>query len=87
MTFVYLICFIVATIGIVLLLGLTPDNITNDIMRMSASVPSLRERVLLAKGRKRSRKLTVELNRIRDALNTTGKGNMFAVSCADVFYR
>ena len=82
MTFVYLICFIVATIGIVLLLGLTPDNITGDIMRMSASEPSLRERVLLAKGRKRSRKLTVELNRIRDALNTTGKGNMFAVSCA-----
>ena len=82
MTFVYLICFIVATIGIVLLLGLTPDNITSDIMRMSASEPSLRERVLLAKGRKRSRKLTLELNRIRDALNTTGKGNMFAVSCA-----
>lgn len=82
MTFVYLICFIVATIGIVCLLGLTPDNITGDIMRISTSEPTLKERVLLAKGKKKSRKLTAALTRIRDALNTTGKGNMFAVSCA-----
>lgn len=82
MTFVYLLCFIVATIGIIMLLGLTPDNITNDIMRLSSSKPTLREKVLLAKGRKKSRKLTVELNRIRDALNTTGKGNQFAIACA-----
>ena len=82
MTFVYLICFILATIGIVCLLGLTPDNITGDIMRISTSEPTLKERVLLAKGKKKSRKLTAALTRIRDALNTTGKGNMFAVSCA-----
>ena len=82
MTFVYLICFIVATIGIVLLLGLTPDKVTEDIMRISSPEPSLRERVLLAKGRKKSRKLTDELNRIRDALNTTGKGNQFAIVAA-----
>ena len=82
MTFVYLLCFIVATIGIIMLLGLTPDNITNDIMRLSSSKPTLREKVFLAKGRKKSRKLTVELNRIRDALNTTGKGDQFAIVCA-----
>ena len=82
MTFVYLLCFIVATIGIVLLLGLTPDGITNDIMRLSASEPTLREKVLLAKGRKKSRNLTAELDRIKDALEKTGKGNQFAVACA-----
>ena len=82
MTFVYLICFIVAVLGIGLLLGLTPDSITNDIMRLSTPEPSLREKVLLAKGKKKSRKLTVELNRIRDALDTTGKGSQFAIACA-----
>ena len=82
MTFVYLICFIVAIIGIALLLKLTPDAITNDIMRISTPEPSLREKVLISKGRKKSRKLTVELNRIRDALEITGKGSQFAVACA-----
>ena len=82
MTFVYLICFIVAIIGIALLLKLTPDAITNDIMRISTPEPSLREKVLISKGRKKSRKLTVELNRIRDALETTGKGSQFAIACA-----
>ena len=82
MTFVYLLCFIVATIGIVLLLGLTPDIITNDLTRLSTNEPSLREKVLLAKGRKKSRNLTAELDRIRDALEKTGKGDQFAVACA-----
>ena len=82
MTFVYLLCFLVATIGIVLLLGLTPDIITNDLTRLSSNEPSLREKVLLAKGRKKSRNLTAELDRIRDALEKTGKGDQFAVACA-----
>lgn len=82
MTFVYLICFIIAIIGIVLLLGLTPDRITNDILRLSSPKQTLREEVLIAKGRKKSRKLTAELNRIRDALTTTGKENSFTLICA-----
>ena len=81
MTFVYLLCFVVAVVGIVLLLKLTPDQITNDMMRLSLPEQSLREKVLLAKGKKKSRKLTVELNRIRDALDKTGKSNQFALSC------
>ena len=32
--------------------------------------------------KKRSRKLTVELNRIRDALEQTGKGGQFSIACA-----
>ena len=81
MTFVYLLCFVVAVVGIVLLLKLTPDQITNDMMRLSLPEQSLREKVLLAKGKKKSRKLTVELNRIRDALDKTGQSNQFALSC------
>ena len=34
------------------------------------------------KGKKKSRKLTVELNRIRDALEKTGKGKQFTLACA-----
>ena len=82
MTFVYLICFLLITIGAVILLRLTPEKITNDLMRFVSPRQTLRDKVLIAKGRKRSRKLTVELNRIKDALEQTGKGGQFAISCA-----
>ena len=82
MTFVYLICFLLITIGAVILLRLTPEKITNDLMRFVSPRQTLRDKVLTAKGRKKSRKLTVELNRIKDALEQTGKGGQFAISCA-----
>ena len=75
-------CLIIAIIGIVLLLGLTPDRVTNDILRLSSPRQTLREKILIAKGKKKSRKLTVELNRIRDALIATGKENSFTLICA-----
>ncbi len=82
MTFVYLICFLLAVAAIALLLGLTPDKITHDLMRIVSPKETLREQVLVAKGKKKSRKLTVELERIKDALTATGKGGQFALSCA-----
>ena len=82
MTFVYLICFILLAIGAILILGLTPERITEDIMRFASPKQTLREKVLTVKGKKKSRKFTVELNRIRDALNATGKGSQFTIACA-----
>lgn len=82
MTFVYLICFLLAVIAIALLLGLTPERITNDLMRFANPKQTLREKVMTAKGKKKSRKLTVELDRIKDALVATGKGGQFAIACA-----
>ena len=82
MTIVYLICFLLLAIGAILVLGLTPDRITEDIMRFASPKRTLREKVLVLQGKKRSRKLTVELNRIRDALNATGKGSQFTLACA-----
>ena len=82
MTFVYLICLIIGTTGIVLLLGLTPERVTDDLMRLSSPKQTLREKVLIAKGKKKSRRLTAELNRIRDALRATGKENSFTLICA-----
>ena len=82
MTFVYLICFLLLAIGAVLLLKLTPERITGDLMRFVSPKQTLRDKVLTRKGKKKSRKITVELRRIKDALEQTGKGNQFAVACA-----
>ena len=82
MTIVYLVCFLLMAIAIVLLLGLTPESITEDIMRFASPKQTLRDKVLTARGKKKSRKLTVELNRIRDALYSTGKGSQFTLACA-----
>ncbi len=82
MTFIYLICFLLITAGTIFLLRLTPDKITNDLMRFVSPKQTLRDKVMTVKGKKKSRKLTVELNRIRDALEQTGKGSQFAIACA-----
>ena len=82
MTFVYLICFLLLEVGAVLLLKLTPERITGDLMRFVSPKQTLRDKVLTRKGKKKSRKITVELRRIKDALEQTGKGNQFAVACA-----
>ena len=82
MTFVYLICFLLLAVGAVLLLKLTPERITGDLMRFVSPKQTLRDKVLTRKGKKKSRKITVELRRIKDALEQTCKGNQFAVACA-----
>lgn len=82
MTFVYLICFLLLAVGAVLLLKLTPERITGDLMRFVSPKQTLRDKVLTRKGKKKSRTITVELRRIKDALEQTGKGNQFAVACA-----
>ena len=82
MTFIYLICFLLITIGTILLLHLTPEKITNDLMRFVSPKQTLRDKVLTVKGKKKSRKLTIEFNRIRDALEQTGKGGLFTITCA-----
>lgn len=82
MTFVYLICFLLLAVGAVLLLKLTPERITGDLMRFVSPKQTLRDKVLTRKSKKKSRKITVELRRIKDALEQTGKGNQFAVACA-----
>ena len=51
-------------------------------MRFVSPKQTLRDKVLTRKGKKKSRRITVELRRIKDALEQTGKGNQFAVACA-----
>ena len=82
MTFVYLICFLLLAVGAVLLLKLTPERITGELLRFVPPKQTLRDKVLTRKGKKKSRKFTVELRRIQDALEQTGKENQVAVDCA-----
>ena len=78
----YLIGFLLLCGAIVILLGLTPESITNDIMRLISPKQTLRDKVLIAKGKKRSKKLTAEILHIKDALDATGKGKQFTLACA-----
>lgn len=82
MTVVYLLCFLLIAIGSVLILGLTPERVSDDLMRFASPETTLREKVLTAKGKKKSSKLTASLNRIKDALESTGKRSQFTVACA-----
>ena len=82
MTVVYLLCFLLIAIGSVLILGLTPERVSDDLMRFASPETTLREKVLTAKGKKKSSKLTASLNRIKDALESSGKGSQFTIACA-----
>lgn len=68
--------------AIVLLLGLTPERITDDIMHLISPKQTLRDKVKIAQGKKKSRKIAAELVYIKEALTATGNGNKFAAICA-----
>ena len=78
----YLIGFLLLCAAIMFLLGLTPERITDDLMKFISPKQTLRDKVLIAKGKKKSRKLTVEVLHIKEALEATGKGAQFTVACA-----
>ena len=82
MILIYVLCFLLLSAGTVILLGLTPEIVTDDLMRLAIPEQTLRDRVLIAQGRKRSRKLTKVILHIRDALDATGKTNAFTFACA-----
>ena len=81
MTFLYLLCFVLLVAGTAFLLELTPEGITDDIMRLVAPKQTLRDKVLIAHGKKKSRRMTKELLHIREALEATGKANQFTTAC------
>lgn len=78
----YIIGFLLFCGAVIILLGLTPESITDDLMKFISPKQTLRDKVLIAKGKKKSRKLTNEILHIRDALDATGKGKQFTLACA-----
>lgn len=78
----YILGFLLFCCAIAMLLDLTPESITNDLMKFISPKQTLRDKVLIAKGKKKSRKLTAEILHIKEALDATGKGRQFTVACA-----
>jgi len=68
-------------LAIVFLFGLTPETITTDILKIISPKQTLRSRVKTIQGKIKSKKLSLELRQIQDALIATGKGNQFASVC------
>lgn len=69
-------------IAILLLFKLTPEQITNDILRIISPKQSLRDKVRTVQGRKKSNKISKELTHIKNAMTATGKGTQFTIVCA-----
>lgn len=78
----YLLSFLLLAAGIVILLGITPETVTDDMMRFISPKQTLRDKAQVAKGRKKSRRITKEILHIKEALEVTGKGRQFTLACA-----
>jgi len=81
-TFIYILCFILIAVGVIFVLRLTPEGLTRDLSPIFNKKKSLRERSLTARGKKKTRRMVVEIHRIKTALEETGKGKQFSVACA-----
>lgn len=68
--------------AIALFLDLTPQRVTDDLMKIISPKQTLRDKVRISQGKKKSRKISAELEHIRDAMTATGKGGQFVVICA-----
>ena len=82
MTVVYIICFLLMAFGIIGVLELTPEKIGEDISSLLDGKKSLRDRAMTARGKKRTNKIVLWLDKIRRALNDTGREKSFGVACA-----
>ena len=82
MTFIYFLCFVLAAAGIVFAFGITPDSLTNDLAPIFNKKKSLRDKALTVRGKKKTRKAVVEIQKIKTALDDTGKGKQFSVALA-----
>lgn len=81
MTVISFFAMIVAGVGIVLLLDLTPENMTKDVVRLLEYEESFVVQVKEVRGNSSSRKITKELNAIRYSLQIMGRERQFAIIC------
>lgn len=66
-------------LGIILVLKITPKSTASVLMQIIIPKQSLRDKVKIAQGRKKTNKITKELLRIREALIKSGNSDKFAV--------
>ena len=68
-------------VGIYLLLGLTPEKVTDDLLSIMTPKDSLREEVGNFRGNKKRHKLYTAVMNFKNALSATGKGKQFSLVC------
>lgn len=81
MIIVYILAFLLLVFGAFILLGLNPDVMEDDIMSTVSTKNTLRDRVMIARGKKKGSKIAQELLKIRDALVGMHKEKVFALCC------
>ena len=82
MIFIRLISFLLLCAGTVLLLRITPEDITGDLLRLISPKASLKETVMAARGKKKTDRLAQSILHTRTALTVTGNADRFTAACA-----
>ena len=82
MTALYIISFLLLVVATIALLTLTPEQINKDINELFNKQQTLKDQALTARGKKRKNRILLELERMRRALQETGKEKQFSIACA-----
>ena len=82
MTALYIISFILLVVATAILLKLTPEQVGEDITVLLNKQQTLKDQSLTARGKKKKNKLLLSLERMRRALQETGKEKQFSAACA-----
>lgn len=82
MTTLYVVAFLLFTVGAVFVLNLTPDQINKDVSVLIDHRQSLRDKTLTARGQKKQNRLLAELEKTKRALTESGKEKQFSIACA-----
>lgn len=82
MTALYIISFILLVVATAILLKLTPEQVGEDITVLFDKQQTLKDQSLTARGKKKKNKLLLSLERMRSALEETGKEKQFSAACA-----
>ena len=81
MTALYITGFVLFVIAVIALLGLTPEQVNNDVSLFFNKQETLKDKALTARGRKKKSKILLEIERMRRALQETGKEKQFSLAC------
>ena len=81
MTALYITGFVLFVVAVIALLGLTPEQVNNDVSLFFDKQETLKDKALTARGKKKKSKILLEIERMRRALQETGKEKQFSVAC------
>lgn len=80
-----MICSIIASVfiivGIALVMGLTPERVTDDLLHIIEPNDSLRDEAIAIRGNKKKHGLYKTLVKMKNALEVTGKSKQFTLAC------